>query len=70
MVSTSRLCELEMRCIDAMTRPQLVEAIRELSDCLPVDLQERVEEEATDRLRLFLFAARLIHALRHLRTRS
>ena len=61
------LIEFEMRCLGAMTREKLVEALRGLVDCLPVDLRERVEEQETARLRLLLCAARLIHALRQLR---
>jgi hypothetical protein len=63
----ARLFELEMLCIELMTRQQLVEAVRERSECLPVDLREQLDEEPTDRLRLLLVAARLIHALRQLR---
>jgi hypothetical protein len=68
MVKCATLFELEMRCLDAMNRQQLVDALGEVADCLPVDLRGRVEEEATDRLRLLLFAARLIYALRQMRT--
>ena len=60
------LIELEMRCLGAMTREQLLKALPRLVDCLPVDLRERVEEQETERLRLLLCAARLIHALRQL----
>jgi hypothetical protein len=41
-----------------------MEAIVEHWDCLPVDLQERVGDQATHRLCLYVLAARLIHALR------
>ena len=64
MVACTVLFELEMRYMDSMTRPQLVESVRASSDCLPTDLQEGVAEHSTERLRLLLFAARLIHALR------
>jgi hypothetical protein len=67
MFSTSTLYELEMSYLDTMSRQQLVEALRCCSHCLPADLTARVEGETTDRLRLFLFAARLIHVLRQLR---
>jgi hypothetical protein len=60
------LIELEMRCLGAMPREQLLAALRGLVDCLPVDLRERVEEHETEHLRLLLCAARLIHALRQL----
>jgi hypothetical protein len=62
MVST--LGELEMHVIDPMSRQQLLEALRPRRDCLPPDLRERLEEQPTERLRLLLLAARLIHALR------
>jgi hypothetical protein len=68
MIKCSTLFDLEMNCLDDLTRKQLVEAVSQRSDCLPVDLLERVEEQETDQLRLLLFAARLIHALRQLRT--
>ncbi len=58
------LFELEVQCLNSMTRSQLMEAIGEHWDCLPVDLQERIGEQATDSLRLHVLAARLIHALR------
>jgi hypothetical protein len=57
-------CEPELRGLDAMSRPQLLEAVKEHWECLPVDLQERVGDQATHRLRLYVLAARLIHALR------
>jgi hypothetical protein len=57
-------CALEMHCLDSMTRAQLIEDLAEHPDCLPADLQEHVAEQATDRLRLHVLAARLIHALR------
>src|SRR5262249_7936868 len=60
------LIELEMRCLGAMTREQLLAALRPLVDCLPVDLRQRVAEHETERLRLLLCAARLLHALRKL----
>jgi hypothetical protein len=68
MIECATLIELEMRCLEGMTREQLVEALRERADCLPADLRERLEEQAPDRLRLLLCAARLIHALRQLQT--
>jgi hypothetical protein len=66
MVACARLFELEMNCLDTMPRHQLLEALRERCDCLPGDLLERLDVQATDRLRLLLFAARLIYALRQL----
>jgi hypothetical protein len=66
MVQRAQLIELEMRCLEGMTRPQLVEALRALGDCLPEDLRERLEEHETDCLQVLLFAARFIHALRRM----
>jgi hypothetical protein len=66
LICWARLFDLELKRLDAMSRTQLVEAVQERLDCLPVDLRERAEEKETDHLRLLLFAARLIHALRHL----
>jgi hypothetical protein len=64
MIHRATLVELEMRCLEGLTRQQLVEALRGIEDCLPDDLRERMEEHDTDCLRLLLFAARFIHALR------
>jgi hypothetical protein len=64
----SPLCLLEVHRLDAMTRQQLLEAIRSRRYGLPPDLEGPLEDEPTDRLRLLLLAARLIGALR--RTRS
>jgi hypothetical protein len=66
MIQRATLIELEMRCLEGMTREQLVEALRGLGDCLPVDLRQRLEEHETERQRLLLFAGRFIHALRQL----
>jgi hypothetical protein len=66
MMERATLLELELRYLEGMTRPQLLEALRECVDCLPPDLAERVEEHTADRLRLLVCAARLIHALRQL----
>jgi hypothetical protein len=62
----SELSELEMKCIEPMTRDQLLKAIRQREDCLPPDLRERLDEQPIGRLRLLLLAARLIYALRQL----
>jgi hypothetical protein len=62
----SELSELEMKCIEPMTREQLLAAIRKREDCLPPDLRERLEEQPMGRLKLLLLAARLIYALRQL----
>lgn len=70
MVACTTLFELEMRYMDTMSREQLVAGVRERSDCLPVDLREGIEEQVTDRLRLLLFAARLVHALRQARRKQ
>lgn len=64
------LCDLEIRCIDPMSREQLLEAIRRRLDCLPPDLGERLDEEPDGWLRLLLMAARINYALRHLRARA
>jgi hypothetical protein len=58
------LSELELHCIDELTRPQLIGAIRERFDCLPEDLRLRLEEQGAERLRLLLLAALLIQVLR------
>jgi hypothetical protein len=58
------LSELELHCIDELTRPQLIEAIRGRLDCLPQDLRQRLEEQGADRLRLLLLAPLVIHVLR------
>jgi len=55
-----------MKCIEPMTREQLVEAIRRREDNLPPELRERLEEQPIARLQLLLLAARLIYALRQL----
>jgi hypothetical protein len=62
----SNLCGLEMRAIEAMTRPQLLQALRRHLDCLPPDLRERLDEKADGWLRVLLLAARMIHALQML----
>jgi hypothetical protein len=64
------LCDLEMRCIDPMTRPQLLEAIRRRLDSLPPDLREGLDEKPDGWLRLLLMAARLIYALQMLQKSS
>jgi hypothetical protein len=56
-----------MRCIDPLTREQLLEAIHRRVHCLPPDLCERLDEQPTGWLRLLLMSARLIYALRELR---
>ena len=58
------LCEQEMRCLDLMSRSELLEAIEQHWDCLPVDLQQRIGDQATSSLRLYVLVGRLIHALR------
>jgi len=67
MVSLATLYELEMRYLDVMPRQQVIEALGACPDCLPVDLTEGLVDAPTDRLRLLLFTARLIHVLRQLR---
>jgi hypothetical protein len=63
----SSLYDLELRCIDLMSRPQLLQAVRHRLDCLPPDLRQRLEDEPDGWLRLLLMAGRLIYALRQLR---
>jgi hypothetical protein len=67
MLHYATLFELEMRCITAMTRPQLVEAIWDRPDCLPADMREGLETETIDHLQLLLLAARFVRALRKMR---
>ncbi len=62
----SELFHIEMRGMNSLTRSQLMHAIHELADGLPADLQERGEDESIERLRLVLYAARLIEALRQM----
>jgi hypothetical protein len=67
MIRYATVFNAEMHRLDDMSRSHLVEAVRGGVDSLPVDLRERVEEQDTEWLRLLLFAARLIHALRQWR---
>jgi hypothetical protein len=53
----------ELRSLKRMSRSELLEAIGEQADCLPHELQRRGGDETMVRLRLILFAARLIQAL-------
>ena len=62
------LSELELKCIEPMTREQLLAAIRLREKCLPPDLRSQLDEQPLGRLRLLLLAARLIYALRQLPT--
>jgi hypothetical protein len=62
MVST--LGELELHYIDQMPRRQLVEELLAHREHLPGDLVEGMARQADDHLRLLLFAARIIRALR------
>jgi len=68
MMKCSTVFAFEMKCLDAMDRNQLIAAVLERSDNLPADLREKLAEQDTDQLRLLLFTARLVHALRHLRS--
>jgi hypothetical protein len=61
------LCDLEIRCIDQMSREQLLQAVRRRLDCLPPDLGVRLDEQSDAWLRLLLLSARINYALRHLR---
>jgi hypothetical protein len=64
------LFELELKCIDRMSRMQLIQAVRERWEYLPRDLHVPLEDESADNLRLLLVASRLLHALRHILGRS
>lgn len=66
MVTT--LSELELACIERLTREGLIEAIRARGGDLPADLLERLEEQPTESLRLLLLAGRLIQVLRQMRS--
>ena len=65
MIAT--LSELELSCIDRLSREDLLRAVRARTGDLPADLLERLDEQSTDRLQLLLLAGRLIQVLRHLR---
>jgi hypothetical protein len=67
MLHYATLFELEMRCIESMSRQQLLESVQERADCLPDDLLQGWEGETTENLQLMLLAARFIRALRQLR---
>jgi hypothetical protein len=67
MVFPAAIYELEMRYLETMTRPQLLEAARACAQGLPGDLRQGLEEEPTELLRLYVFAGRLIQVLRRLR---
>jgi hypothetical protein len=62
MVST--LSEFEVHYIDQMPRQRLVEELLAHREHLPGDLVEGMARQADDHLRLLLFAARIIRALR------
>ena len=62
----SKLVDIEMLYINSLSHSELVEAIRKCGDDLPTELQQRGEDESIDRLRLILYAGRLIHALRQM----
>jgi hypothetical protein len=66
MPAYSQLVDIEMLYISSLSRSELLEAIRECDDDLPADLQQRRADESIDRLRLVLYAGRLIHALRQM----
>jgi hypothetical protein len=70
MVNCAMLFELELNSIDGMSRPQLLQALHERWESLPMDLRVCLENEPTDHLRLLLVAGRLLHALRQILGRS
>jgi hypothetical protein len=61
------LYDLEMQTIEAMSRQQLLAAIRPHLDCLPPELRERLDEQPDGWLQLLVLATRLIRAVRMLR---
>jgi hypothetical protein len=60
----SNLGKLELRCLDQMTRQEILEAIRKHADGLRIDLEECLDDHSTDSLGRLLLAARLLHVLR------
>jgi hypothetical protein len=62
----SNLTRLEFRCLDQMTRPELIAAIELQSNSLGLNLPEQLKAQPTDCLRLLLLSTRLLHVLRHL----
>jgi hypothetical protein len=60
----SNLGKLELRCLDQMTRQELIDAIGRHGDRLQINLREGLETHSTDYLRWLLLAARLLHTLR------
>jgi serine/threonine-protein kinase RsbW len=60
------LCDLELRCIDPMSRQQLLAALHRCLDGLPPDLRGRLDEKPDGWLQLLLLTARLINALQTL----
>lgn len=66
-VTLSSWSQLEAYCIDRLTREELTESIRAQLWHLPRDLRERIDEQATDALRMLVLAARLLHVLRMMR---
>ncbi len=64
------ISELELSCIDHLSRQDLLNAVRARAGDLPPDLLGRLEEQPADRLRLLLLAGRLIQVLRHTQARG
>ncbi len=65
---TFTLANLELREIDRLSRPALLDIIQTSRDHLPADLVAAAEKMPTDRLRLLVLSARIICALRLLQT--
>ncbi len=65
MLSASRRDEFTGPCTDALSRQELLEALRFRKHCLPPDLREGLERQPMDRLLLLFLAARLLGALRY-----
>lgn len=65
----SIVSELELSCIDGLSREKLIAEVRARAADLPADLLGQLDEQPTDRLQLLLLAGRLIQVLRHLRSR-
>ncbi len=56
--------ELELTCIDGLSRQELIQSIRDRASDLPPDLLRRLEDQTTDRLQLLLLAGRVLQVLR------
>ncbi len=66
----SHLCGQEIAAIEAMSRPELLAAVRRRLDCVPPSLREGLERQPDGWLRLLLLAARITYALQSLHGES